>query len=54
MYNLIKLNEDKNIHIVNKINEFKSPKSIFIPILNNSTFKLNEYVYKKTYYVSLY
>lgn len=50
MYNLIKLNEDKNIHIVNKINEFKSPKSIFIPILNNSTFKLNEYVYKKTYF----
>ena len=48
MYNLIKLNIDKNINISYKINEFKSPKNIYIPILSNSTFKLNEYIYKNT------
>ena len=49
MYNLIKL-EDNNINISNKIVDFKSPKNIYIPILINSTFKLNEYVYKNTYF----
>ena len=50
MYNLIKLNEDKDIKITNKINEFRTPKYIYIPILSNSTFKLNAYVYKNTYF----
>ena len=49
MYNLIKL-ENNDIKISNKILEFKSPKNIYIPILTNSTFKLNEYVYKNTYF----
>ncbi len=49
MYNLIKL-KTNNIDIINKIIEYKSPKKIYVPILTNSTFKLNEYVYKNTYF----
>lgn len=49
MDKLIKLNEE-NINIVNKINEYKSPKNIYIPIITNTTFKLNDYVYKNTFY----
>lgn len=50
MYNLIRLNEDKEISIGYKINEFRTPKYIYIPIVNNSTFKLNDYVCKNTYF----
>ena len=46
---LVKLNE-RQINIVNKINDFKNPSSIYIPILKDVTFNMNEYVYKNTYF----
>lgn len=49
MANLIKIME-KDIYIVNKINEFKNPMHIYIPILKKQTFKLNDYIYKNTYF----
>jgi len=47
MANLVKIKE-KEIYIVNKINEFKNPMHIYIPILKKETFKLNDYIYKNT------
>jgi len=52
MKNLIKINE-KEINIVNKINEFKNPLHIYIPILKQRTFKLNDYIFKNTYFDDL-
>lgn len=46
MLNLIKLKNNPEINIINIINDFKNPAYIYIPILNNKTFKSNEYIYK--------
>ena len=42
---LIKIIEDKNISISNKINDFKNPKYIYIPV-SNSEYKIGDYIYK--------
>lgn len=48
MLKLVKLKENNNINIVNKINDFKNPSHIYIPVFNKEDYKLNDYVYKNT------
>ncbi len=50
MLKLIKLEENPNVLIVNRINNYEDPKEIYIPIINKQTFKLNDYVFKNTYF----
>jgi len=50
MLKLIKLKENNEINIVNNLNDFKNPANIYIPIISNKTFNLNDYVYKNTYF----
>lgn len=50
MLKLVKIKESNEINIVNKINDFKNPSKIYIPIFNKQTFKINDYVYKNTYF----
>ncbi len=46
MINLIKLKNNNDVNIVNKINDFQSPNSIYIPIVDNV--RANDYVYKNS------
>ncbi len=50
MKTLIKLEENPNINMVGKIYEFIDPTKIYIPILTNTSFHKNDYVYKNNYY----
>jgi len=50
MLNLIKLKENNELNILNKVNYFKSPSYIYVPIISEATFKLDDYVYKNTYF----
>ena len=50
MKTLIKINENPNINMVGKIYEFIDPTKIYIPILTNTSFHKNDYVYKNNYY----
>ena len=50
MKTLIKLEENPNINLVGNIYELIDPTNIYIPILTNSTFHKNDYIYKNNYY----
>ena len=50
MKTLIKLEENSNINMVGKIYEFIDPTKIYIPILINSSFHKNDYIYKNNYF----
>ena len=50
MKTLIKLEENPNINMVGKIYEFIDPTKIYIPILTNTSFHQNDYIYKNNYY----
>lgn len=45
---LIKLEDDKKIDILNKINDYKNPTTIYIP-KDNSDYEIGDYIYKNTY-----
>lgn len=47
--NLIKLKNNDEIKISNKIYYFNSPNNIYIPIYTDVTFRKNDYIYKNSY-----
>ncbi len=47
---LVKLEDNPDVKITNNIFDYLSPLYIYIPILEKSQFKLNDYVYKNTYF----
>ena len=49
MIKLVTLKEKHELNIVNKIYDFKNPSKIYIPIYTDTTFKMNDYIYKNTY-----
>lgn len=50
MIKLVTLKEKHELNIVNKIYDFKNPSKIYIPIYTDTTFKMNDYIYKNTYF----
>ena len=50
MKTLIKLEENFDVNILANIYEFIDPNYIYVPILSNSTFHKNDYIYKNTYF----
>jgi len=50
MLKLYKIEDDHNINLTNNIIDFKNPTYIYIPIDENSTYKINDYIYKNTYF----
>ena len=50
MKTLIKLENNPNVLIVNHIYEYDEACNIYIPIIQKSSFKINDYVYKNTFF----
>lgn len=50
MIKLVTLKDNNDLNIVNKIYDFKNPTNIFIPIYTDMTFKMNDYIYKNSYF----
>ena len=49
MRNLVTIKDNPLVRVVNYIYDYQDPQEIYIPILNKSTFKMHDYIYKNTY-----
>ena len=49
MRNLVTIKDNPLVRVVNYIYDYQDPQEIYIPILNKSTFKMYDYIYKNTY-----
>lgn len=47
---LVKLEKNPNVNIVNQIFDYLNPTQIYVPIFDKTTFKMNDYVYKNTFF----
>jgi len=50
MLKLVKLKDNNEVKIVNKIYDFKNPSNIYLPIFSKETYTINDYIYKNTYF----
>lgn len=47
---LVKIEDNHDVKIVNNIYDYLSPKYVYVPILEKREFKVNDYIYKNTYF----